>query len=126
MGAVGLSFGSPTSGAGFNVTTTVASLVSNMQAAETPYNIQLTSLHAQDTVISNLGTLMSTLSTDIENLSGSDRCAFSTYRIKLQYQCFAAHRCLDRVQLPARTVLWSANWPRLRLPMAVLCLRAIP
>ncbi len=71
MGAVGLSFGSPTSGAGFNVTTTVASLVANMQAAETPYNTQLTSLHAQDTVISNLGTLMSTLSTDIENLSGA-------------------------------------------------------
>ena len=71
MGAIGLSFGSPTSGQGFNVTTTVASLVANMQAAEAPYNTQLTSLHSQDTVISNLGTLMSTLSTDIENLSGA-------------------------------------------------------
>ncbi len=70
MGAIGLSFGSPTSGAGFNVTTTVASLVANMQVAEAPYNTQLTSLHSEDTVISNLGTLMSTLSTDIENLSG--------------------------------------------------------
>ncbi len=71
MGAIGLSFGSPTSGQGFDVTTTVASIVANLQAAETPYKTQLTKLHAQDTVISNLGTLMSTLSSDIENLSGA-------------------------------------------------------
>lgn len=71
MSAVGLSFGSPTSGAGFDVTTTVASIVANMKSAEAPYNTQLTSLHSEDTVISNLGTLMSTLSTDIQNLSGA-------------------------------------------------------
>ncbi len=71
MGSIGLSFGSPTSGQGFDVTTTVASIVANLQASETPYKSQLTSLHAEDAVISNLGTLMSTLSTDIDNLSGA-------------------------------------------------------
>ena len=71
MGAVGLSFGSPTSGQGFDVATTVAAIVANLTAAETPYKTQLTNLHAEDTVISNLGTLMSTLSTDIDNLSGA-------------------------------------------------------
>jgi flagellar hook-associated protein 2 len=71
MGAVGLSFGSPTSGAGFNVATTVSAIVANMAAAETPYQTQLTGLQSQDTVISNLGTLMSTLSTDMENLTGA-------------------------------------------------------
>ena len=71
MGSIGLSFGSPTSGQGFDVTTTVASIVANLQSSETPYKSQLTSLHAEDAVISNLGTLMSTLSTDIDNLSGA-------------------------------------------------------
>lgn len=71
MGSIGLSFGSPTSGQGFNVATTVASIVANLQAGEAPYQSQLTSLHAEDSVISNLGTLMSTLSTDIDNLSGA-------------------------------------------------------
>jgi flagellar hook-associated protein 2 len=42
-----------------------------MAVAETPYQTQLTGLQAQDTAISNLGTLMSTLSTDMENLTGA-------------------------------------------------------
>ena len=71
MGAVGLNFGSPTSGAGFDVATTVASIVANMQATETPYKTQLTAYQAQDTVISNLATLMATLSTDVTNLTGA-------------------------------------------------------
>ena len=41
MGTVGLSFGSPTSGAGFNVSTTVASIVANLQNVETPWKTQL-------------------------------------------------------------------------------------
>jgi flagellar hook-associated protein 2 len=69
MGTVGLNFGSPTSGAGFNVSSTVAEIVSNLQNVETPWKNQLTSLESQDTVISNLGTLFSNLSTDMSQLT---------------------------------------------------------
>jgi flagellar hook-associated protein 2 len=71
MGTVGLSFGSPTSGAGFNVTSTVAEIVSNLQNVETPWKNQLTALQSQDTVISNLGTLFSNLSKDMSSLTDS-------------------------------------------------------
>ena len=71
MGAVGLNFGSPTSGTGFDVATTVAAIKANMEAAETPYKTQLTAYQSEDTVISNLATLMSTLSTDVANLTGT-------------------------------------------------------
>jgi flagellar hook-associated protein 2 len=40
-----------------------------LQATETPYKNQLTSLQSQDTVISNLGSLLSTLSNDITGLT---------------------------------------------------------
>ena len=43
MGTVGLSFGSPTSGAGFDVSSTVAEIVGNLQNVETPWKTQLTS-----------------------------------------------------------------------------------
>jgi flagellar hook-associated protein 2 len=69
MSVVGLSFGSATSGDGFDVSTTVASIVSNLQAVETPWKNQLTSLESQDTVISSLGTMFSTLSNDISSLT---------------------------------------------------------
>jgi len=69
MGTVGLSFGSPTSGAGFNVSSTVAEIVSNLQKVETPWNNQLTSLQSQDTAISNLGSLLSNVSTDMSQLT---------------------------------------------------------
>lgn len=69
MGTVGLSFGSPTSGAGFDVSTTVASIVSNLQNVETPWKDQLTTLESQDTVISNLGSLFSSVSNDISQLT---------------------------------------------------------
>lgn len=69
MGTVGLSFGSPTSGAGFDVSSTVSQIVSNLENVETPWKNQLTALEAQDSVISNLGTLFSTLSTDLGNLT---------------------------------------------------------
>ena len=69
MGTVGLSFGSPTSGAGFNVSSTVAEIVSNLQNVETPWKNQLTSLESQDTVISSLGTLFSNLSKDMSSLT---------------------------------------------------------
>jgi flagellar hook-associated protein 2 len=69
MGTVGLSFGSPTSGAGFNVSTTVASIVGNLQNVETPWKTQLTSLEGQDTAISSLGSLFSNLSNDLSSLT---------------------------------------------------------
>jgi len=49
MGTVGLSFGSPTSGAGFDVSTTVSAIVANLQNVETPWKTQLTKLESQDT-----------------------------------------------------------------------------
>jgi len=69
MGTVGLDFGSPTSGAGFNVSSTVAEIISNLSNVETPWKTQLTSLESQDTVISSLGTLFSNLSTDMSSLT---------------------------------------------------------
>ncbi len=69
MGTVGLSFGSPTAGTGFNVSQTVSAIISNLQNVETPWQNQLTSLESQDTVLSNLGTLFSNLSNDINSLT---------------------------------------------------------
>jgi flagellar hook-associated protein 2 len=65
MGTVGISFGSPTSGAGFDVTSTVNAIVSNLQNVESPWKTELTNLQSQDTALSSIGTLLSTLSTDL-------------------------------------------------------------
>jgi flagellar hook-associated protein 2 len=69
MGTVGISFGSPTSGAGFDVSSTVSQIVGNLQNVETPWKNQLTSLESQDTAISSLGTLFSNISNDISSLT---------------------------------------------------------
>lgn len=69
MGAVGLSFGSPTSGQGFDVAATVNQIVTNLQGAETPYKAQLTSLQSEDTALSSLGGLLSTLANDVSGLT---------------------------------------------------------
>jgi flagellar hook-associated protein 2 len=69
MGAIGLNFGNPTAGTGFDVTTTVGEIVANLQAVETPWQTQLTSLTAQDAVFSSLGSNLSTLSTDLQALT---------------------------------------------------------
>jgi flagellar hook-associated protein 2 len=69
MGTVGISFGSPTAGTGFDVTSTVNQIVSNLQNIETPWKTQLANYQAQDTVISNLGSLLSTLSTDVQGFT---------------------------------------------------------
>jgi flagellar hook-associated protein 2 len=69
MGTVGLSFGSPTSGTGFDVSSTVAEIVGNLQNVETPWKTQLTTLESQDTAISSLGTLYSNLSNDMSSLT---------------------------------------------------------
>jgi flagellar hook-associated protein 2 len=72
MGTVGLSFGSPTSGAGFDVSSTVASIVGNLKNVETPWNTQLTALESQDTAISSLGTLFSNLTNDLSSLTDAE------------------------------------------------------
>jgi flagellar hook-associated protein 2 len=69
MSTVGLSFGSPTSGQGFNVTTTVNSIVSTLQAVETPWKNQLTSLQSQDTALTGIGTDLSSLSSSLQALT---------------------------------------------------------
>ena len=69
MGTVGLSFGSPTSGTGFDVTSTVNTIIGNLQNVETPWKNQLSALQSQDAVISNLGTLFSSLSNDMSSLT---------------------------------------------------------
>ncbi len=71
MGTVGLSFGSATSGQGFNVSATVAEIVGNLQNVETPWKNQLTTLQSQDTAISSLGTLLSSLSNDMSSLTNA-------------------------------------------------------
>jgi flagellar hook-associated protein 2 len=69
MGTIGLSFGSPTGGQGIDVTSTVTQLVTQLQGTETPYKDQLTTYQKQDTVISSLGSLLSTLSNDVQSLT---------------------------------------------------------
>lgn len=69
MGAVGISFGSPTSGQGFNVSSTVSQIVANLQAVETPWNTQLSTLQTQDTTLTSIGTDVNTLSNALESLT---------------------------------------------------------
>src|SRR5271165_852053 len=69
MGTVGIAFGSPTSGQGFDVSSTVSQLVTNLQAVETPWKTQLTSLQSQDTALTSIGTDLSALSTSLQSLT---------------------------------------------------------
>lgn len=69
MGAVGISFGSPTSGQGFDVSSTVSQIVANLQAVETPWNTQLSTLKTQDTALTSIGTDLNTLSNALTSLT---------------------------------------------------------
>jgi flagellar hook-associated protein 2 len=69
MGNVGLSFGSATSGKGFDVAATVSQIVTNLQSVETPWKTELTKLTSQDAQLSSLGTQLSALTSDFQNLS---------------------------------------------------------
>ena len=69
MGTVGISFGSPTAGTGFDVSNTVSQIVANLQNVEAPWQTQLSAVEAQNTAISSLGSLLSTLSTDVTNFT---------------------------------------------------------
>jgi len=90
MGTVGISFGSPTSGEGFDVSSTVSQIVANLREVESPWQTQLTSLESQDTVLSTLGSDLSTLSsalgdlTDFEGvLSGKEGSSSDTSILQL-------------------------------------------
>jgi flagellar hook-associated protein 2 len=72
MGTVGLSFGSATSGQGFDVASTVTQIQVSEQAIETPWKDQLTALQAQDTVLSTLGSDLATLTTSLQALTDFD------------------------------------------------------
>ena len=69
MGTVGISFGSPTGGSGFNVSLTVSQIVANLSAVESPWQSALSASEAQDSVISNLGSLLASLSNDISGFT---------------------------------------------------------
>ena len=69
MGTVGISFGSPTAGTGFDVSATVSQIVANLRTVEAPWKTQLANYQSQDTVISNLGSLLSSLSTDVQSFT---------------------------------------------------------
>jgi flagellar hook-associated protein 2 len=69
MGAVGINFGSATSGAGFDVDSTVASIVANLKAVETPWTAQLATLKSEDTAFTSIGTDLATLSSSISALT---------------------------------------------------------
>ncbi|MGC9291999.1 MAG: flagellar filament capping protein FliD [Acidobacteriaceae bacterium] len=66
---VGISFGSPTSGQGFNVQQTVTQIMAAMQATETPWKNQLTQLQGEDTAYTTLGTDLSNLTTSMQALT---------------------------------------------------------
>jgi flagellar hook-associated protein 2 len=72
MSNVGISFGSPTSGQGFDVSTTVSAMVANLQAIETPWKTQLTTLQSQDTALTSIGADLSSLSTALTSLTQLD------------------------------------------------------
>ncbi len=72
MSNVGINFGSATSGTGFDVATTVASIMTNMRAPETAWATRTTALQAQDTALSTLGTDLSALSTSLATLTSFD------------------------------------------------------
>jgi flagellar hook-associated protein 2 len=69
MATVGLSFGNPTGGTGFDVTATVSQIMAGYQAIETPWNTQLTALASQDAAFTTIGNDLSTLSTALGMLT---------------------------------------------------------
>ncbi|SNS96426.1 flagellar hook-associated protein 2 [Granulicella rosea] len=72
MATVGLSFGSPTSGAGFDVASTVTSILATQSGVETAWKSQLSTLQTQDTAFTSLGTDLATLSTSLSSLTSFD------------------------------------------------------
>ena len=69
MGTVGLAFGSVSSGTGFDVATTVSSILAIEQGIETPWKTQIATLQAQEHIFTTLGADLSTLSTRLQALT---------------------------------------------------------
>ncbi len=72
MGTVGINFGAATGGTGFNVATTVASIVALSSAVENPWTAQLATLKTQDTALTTVGTHLAALSTAVSALTNFD------------------------------------------------------
>ena len=72
MGTVGINFGSINSGNGFDVASTVSSILAVEQGIETPWKTQLATLKAQDAALSAFGTDLSTLATSLQALTRFD------------------------------------------------------
>lgn len=72
MATVGINFGSATGGAGFDVTTTVNSILAIQQGIETPWKTQLTTLASQDAAFTTIGTDLASLSTSLSSLTAFD------------------------------------------------------
>ena len=72
MGTVGINFGSATGGAGFDVASTVSSILAISSGIETPWKTQLTTLAAQDSAFTTLGGDLSDLSTAVGALTDFD------------------------------------------------------
>lgn len=69
---VGINFGSATSGNGFDVATTVSSIMALQRTPETAWKARVTALQAQDTALSTIGTHLSDLSTALQTLTSFD------------------------------------------------------
>lgn len=72
MSTVGINFGSATSGTGFDVSSTVSSIMAIQRAPETDWNNRITALQSQDTALTSLGTDLSSLSTALSSLTAFD------------------------------------------------------
>ena len=72
MASVGINFGSATSGAGFDVASTVSSIMALERTPETAWANQTAALQAQDTALTALGTNASSLSTALSSLTSFD------------------------------------------------------
>ncbi len=70
--SVGISFGSATSGTGFDVAGTVSSILAVQRTPETAWATQTTALQAQDTVLSSLGSDLSSLASTLGTLTSFD------------------------------------------------------
>lgn len=69
MGTVGINFGPINSGQGFDVASTVTQILAAEQAIEDPWKTQLSTLQAQDTALSKIGTDLATLGTALQKLT---------------------------------------------------------
>lgn len=69
MSTVGINFGSISSGAGFDVASTVSSIMAIERMPETAWSNQTSALQKQDAALSTLGTDMAALSAAVTNLT---------------------------------------------------------